>query len=124
MIRKTEDHATAYWSIQQYGGDIDESFVKANRAGVLLFAADLLEAGIETPDQHGRATRGLNTIDQDGEIRLDHVELVQHDASQPPEEPKIRRLWKALAAGLWIALIVFILLCLVVGFKTIVTNNW
>ena len=118
LIRKTEDHKKAYWAILRYGGGMDESFVKANRAGALLFAADLLEAAVESPDKDGHAS--LDTVEQDGEVGLDYLELVTDNPKPAPEEG-----FKSKVIGASIVLVLlFLLLCVVIGFKNIVTGQW
>jgi hypothetical protein len=124
LIRSTEDPQEAYWSVQQYGGAVDESYIKANRAGVLLFAADLLEAGIGTVEPRGKANHVLNTVDQSGEVGLDYIELVEKNGNSPTANKEPRTVWGMIALVLWVAVILFVLACLIVGFMTIVMRLW
>jgi hypothetical protein len=119
LIRSTEDPKEAYWSIQQYGGHQDESCIEANRAGVRLFAAELLEAGLLPVDRNARAVHTIGSIEQSGEICLDHVALV--DKRIPIDElQKSDKVTGGLIAMGCIAVGLFLVVCVVVGFITIV----
>lgn len=43
-LEATHSKDDAYFGIFEYGGDPDESFIKANKQGLGLFAAELLKA--------------------------------------------------------------------------------
>ena len=45
----------ALFEVNQYGGGLDESFIKANKEGLQLFALELLKASLKV-DEIARAT--------------------------------------------------------------------
>jgi len=47
-LRSQKNYDEAYIGFFQYGGGPDESYIKANRQGLELHAAELLEAALET----------------------------------------------------------------------------
>ena len=71
----------AYIGFFQYGGGPDESFIKANRQGLELYAAQLLSAGIEIDkrlfEKGTVETFGVNSdiVSDETEIDIHYIEL-------------------------------------------------
>ena len=57
-----------YFSMWQYGGGPDESFIKANRDGLRLYAIELLKASLETDNDVGNGEVGW--LDGDSNVFL------------------------------------------------------
>lgn len=80
-IREDNSIDNAYLGFFQYGGGIDESFIKANKEGLLLYASYLLEAGLEIESRSFNETKtesfGLSPdfISENTDFDFHYVEL-------------------------------------------------
>ena len=90
----------AYFGFYQYGGGPDESYIKANKKGLELYAAELLKAGIESENlefnENKIASVGLDIdwIDEDGEFFFDYVELTNKEKEPKKKFPEYEETWK------------------------------
>ncbi|UOQ74683.1 hypothetical protein [Hymenobacter cellulosilyticus] len=110
----------AYFGIFQQGDGPDESFIRANKQGLRLFAAGLLRAADQVDETLAHETKTLIPLEfqendwLDGDTSIDYVEPVTYSAaSQPPAEPN--SLADNLQAYSWLAVGLFLLVSLLVG---------
>ena len=78
----------AFFGILQYGGGADESYIHANKAGLELFAAELLKAskGIGDPDKEDIYVLELDEdIWLDGDTIIDYIETSKRGRSESPK---------------------------------------
>ena len=80
-ITETNSKDDAYFGIFRYGGGPDESFIRANKQGLELFAVDLLKASRDTEEIISDPSQNAYTlefeeewIDEDSETLLQYVE--------------------------------------------------
>ncbi|MEO8148174.1 MAG: hypothetical protein ABI723_11075 [Bacteroidia bacterium] len=78
QIKNATNKEEAIFIIQQYGGGSDESFAKANKDGLLLFAAEILEAYLDKEDQQKNnkdsiGFEGPNESFKDGDTVIDYI---------------------------------------------------
>ncbi|MEA5137968.1 hypothetical protein [Arcicella rigui] len=73
----------AIWGIFQYGGGSDESFIKANKEGLTLFALELLKASLESKKIKENPNEKFIHIDcdenwnlKDAETYLQYIEII------------------------------------------------
>lgn len=114
------------FGISQYGGGPDESFIKANKEGLVLFALELLKAGINSePKLFGQEKQVIvnfdyddEWIDENSDTFIHYIELIE-DREKP--KSKSIHMEKAMAVGCFIGAIIA-LISLFVGVITIL--NW
>lgn len=97
-LKSKNDREKAYFGIFQYGGGPDESFIKANKEGVLQFVQDLLEAYSTIEEKRnnvGKADNATSTlnyeedwVDGDSSVLLQYLELTQHASSAKVEDDR------------------------------------
>lgn len=114
------------FGISQYGGGPDESFIKANKEGLVLFALELLKAGINyEPKLFGQEKQVIVNFDYDDEWIDENSDTFIHyiELIEDREKPKSKSTFveKAMAVGCFIGAIIA-LIPLVVGVITIL--NW
>ena len=79
-LRSPKNYDEAYIGYFQYGGGPTEGFIRANRQGLELHAAELLEASLETENLLGderKDTFGLDEgiSDKESDFFFDYVQL-------------------------------------------------
>jgi hypothetical protein len=77
-IKSATNKEEAIFIIQQYGGGSDESFAKANKDGLLIFAAEILVAYLEKEEQQKNSKdslsfEGPNELFKDGDTVIDYI---------------------------------------------------
>lgn len=76
-LKATNTKEDAYFGIFSYGGGPDESFIKANRQGLELFAAEILEASMLTGEIVNDGQKNLHPLRYDEEW-IDGETIVQY----------------------------------------------
>ena len=115
----------ALFDIRQYGSGWDESYIKANKDGLLLFAVALLKASQQLETMAGQQKiipLALDPILENGEIDLHYVEPAAAKknvaALAPPDKETINeKLFKAGCILVIILLIVATFIGLLAMFK-------
>lgn len=82
------------FGIYQYGGGPDESYVKANKEGLIIFAKGMLLAALqEEKEQHDQKIyyqlldhENDAWVDDNGTVLLNYVEVTETTDSSPSEE--------------------------------------
>lgn len=125
---KTDNPETdALFDINFYGGGPDESFIKANKQGLQLFAAELLQGSIESKkiiEDKEKNIIPLNHTNEwvNGDVLIDYIEPT-FATRQKPEEPKKKNKLKHKLIGIGLSIfLLFLVICLIVGFVTIVKD--
>mgnify|MGYP000855186621 CR=1 FL=1 len=111
----------ATFGIYVYGGGEDESYIKANRQGLELYAANLLKAAREIDDNSGLNVNekisldyGADWIDKESSIFLQYIEVSEKrpeyvKKENDKDEWKEKALRFGCLAGLFILISIFIL---------------
>ncbi|TGE29582.1 hypothetical protein [Hymenobacter metallicola] len=114
----------AYFGIFQYGDEPDASFIKANKAGLKLFAAEILRAATQVEATLAHETETIIPLDfedatwLDGDILVHYIEPVNYSAaSQPEAKPRalFDRFSDNLQGFVLLSFGVFLLISLLVG---------
>nr|BFF38676.1 hypothetical protein BACY1_04810 [Tenacibaculum mesophilum] len=98
-LRSQKNYDKAYIGYFQYGGGPDESYIKANRQGLELHAAELLEAALETEKEFedGKIkTFGLDEgiPDEESDFFFDYVELKKEVRNEIKPDFEYNETWK------------------------------
>lgn len=115
------------FSILQHGGGSDESFIRANREGLELFALVLLKSVIRVENSNVDKEKYTipfdycgNWIDENSDTIIQHIELVaDKQKKEPRKEYKPTLGDKLMPFGCGLILIA-LLISIVVGFVTII----
>ena len=126
-LRNRNNSDDAYIGFYQYGGGPDESYIKANRQGLEIHAAELLEAALETRAEFEKGkekTFGLDNklYDNESDYGFDYVELKKEKRNEIKPYSEYKETWKDKifkvgCIGIGILLIAFI----IIGFITVIT---
>lgn len=126
-LRSKKNYDEAYIGFFQYGGEPDESYIKANRQGLELHAAELLAAALETKiefESGKEKTFGLDKgiFDEESDFGFDYVELKKEKGNDIKPHSEYKETWKDKAfkvgcIGIGILLVVLI----IIGFITSIT---
>lgn len=114
------------FGIYQYGGGPDESYIRANKAGVQLYAIELLKVTIVIEETLLNSTENTislnideNWMDMDSTIFIDYIEAIDKQAVFPPQT-NIKSSIKDKLIPYGCGITIFILVtALIVGFVTI-----
>lgn len=128
-MRAGTSEEDALFGIYNYGEGSDESYIKANKAGLELFAADILEAAagskavIADPEN---STIGLDSrqlwVDEKSDTLIDYVEpLAGARQSSTDSKKEIRNQQTIFKIGC-LAMFVIVAICLIIGLVTIVNG--
>ena len=126
-LRNQKNYDEGYIGFFQYGGGPDECFIKANRQGLELYAAELLAAALETETEFETGkekTYGLdqNLLDNESEFGLSYVELKTEKRNDIKPYSEYKDTWKDKAFEIGcIAIGILLVVLLVIGFITAVT---
>ena len=126
-LRSKKNYHEAYIGFFQYGGGPDESFIKANRQGLELHAAELLAAALETETEFEigkEKTYGLDQdlLDDDSEFGFSYVELKKEKRNDIKPYSVYKETWKDKAFKIGcIAIGILLVVLLIIGFITAVT---
>ncbi len=127
QLRSEKTYDEAYIGFFQFGGGPDESFIKANRQGLELYAADLLAAALETETEFGsekEKTYGLDHVllADDSEFGFSYVELKKEKRNEIKPLSEYKETWKEKAFKIGcIAIGIVLIAFLIIGFITAVT---
>ena len=126
-LRSKKNYDEAYIGFFQYGGGPDESFIKANRQGLELHAAELLAAALETETEFEigkEKTYGLDQdlLDDDSEFGFSYVELKKEKRNDIKPYSEYKETWKDKAFKIGcITIGILLVVLLIIGFITAVT---
>ncbi len=98
-LRSQKNYDEAYIGYFQYGGGPDESCIKANRQGLELHAAELLEAALETEKEFEKGkikTFGLDEgiSDEESDFFFEYVELIKEVRNDIKPNSEYKETWK------------------------------
>ncbi|TAJ12589.1 hypothetical protein DMA11_12325 [Marinilabiliaceae bacterium JC017] len=118
----------AYFGIFEYGGGSDESYIKANKQGLELFAADLLKASRDSEEivlDNERDIYSLDYgeewIDDESGTFIQYVELIIEKRKKEKKKP-YKETWKDDAAKIGcIGGVLIIAISIVVGLITMIS---
>lgn len=126
QLRDEKKYDEAYIGFFQYGGGPDESFIRANRQGLELLAAELLAAALETEtgfEAGKEKTYGLDQdlINDESEYGFSYVELKKGSRNDIKPYSEYEETWKdkAFKIGCF-AIGILIVVLLIIGFITAV----
>ena len=109
----------AYFGIFQYGGGADESFIKANRQGLELFALELLKASKEKEKNTYSLDEDEQWIDIDSDTQIDYIKLSNENRIKTKQE-KYNETWKdKIIKPVMMIVMLFLLASLLIGIGTI-----
>ena len=99
QLRSQKNYDEAYIGYFQYGGGPDEGYIRANRQGLELHAAELLEAALETEnllEDEKKDTFGLDEgiSDQESDFFFDYVQMINKVRNQIKPYQDHRETWK------------------------------
>jgi hypothetical protein len=120
----------AMFGIYQYGGGSDESCVKANKAGLQMFAAEILKASIKSESIIDDKNKNIITvdynaewIDEDSDTFIQYIEPLEGTRKKPVPAPPTsywkNELIKYSLAFVFLIIVVFIITGIVTIVKTI-----
>jgi hypothetical protein len=126
-LRNRNKYDEAYIGFFEYGGGPDESFIKANRQGLELHAADLLEAALETDSEFGSVKSknfGLDEkiADEQSDFIFNYIELYKEKRNEIKPNIEYKETWKGKAYkfGCFSIGVLFVVL-MIIGFITVFT---
>ncbi|MDA9057479.1 hypothetical protein N9K49_06515 [Flavobacteriaceae bacterium] len=98
-LRTEKNYDEAYIGFFQYGGGPDESYIKANRQGLELHAAELLAAALETETEFETGKQKTFGLDQDllddnSEFGFNYVELKKEIRNEIKPYSEYKETWK------------------------------
>ncbi|WGD35883.1 hypothetical protein [Olleya sp. YS] len=118
----------AYFGFFQYGGGQDESFIKANKEGLIRFATELLEANLAaSTEEYVSGEKQFYSLSSDwfsehSEFNFSYVELLQKLKADIEPDKEYRKTWKDKLSGyVFGGIIIFILISILVGAITIIS---
>ena len=81
LLENSNSKEEAYFAIQEYGGGPNESFIKANKDGLELYAAQLLKASLNSDEIINDEIKNLIPLEYEegwveGEIFIHYVEPI------------------------------------------------
>lgn len=101
QLKSRNEKNKAHFGFYQYGGGPDESYIKANKQGLELFAVELLRAGIESKNREFANNKvetiglDLDWIHQDGDFLIDYIEITNKDRDSTNKAfPTNKESWK------------------------------
>jgi|SRR5690606_6205317 len=115
----------AAFGVSQYGGGSDESFIRANKQGLELFALELLKSARDTEMILLSKEKNIiplnydeNWIDENSDTFIQYIEPIA-DNQKLSTEPKNKITNKIIALGFQLGFI-FLLVSILVGIGTII----
>lgn len=128
-LRSNSDKEKAFFGYYQYGGDIHESCIRANRQGLELFSAELLKARVAIENRNfengdiEHYELDISWTDENADFCFDTLELTSRIRTEKETFPEYEQTWKDKLYGILIfGLIITLIMMLVIGFIT--TFNW
>lgn len=126
-LRSKKNYDEAYIGYFQYGGGPDESFIKANREGLELHAAELLAAALETETEfeNGKQkTFGFDEgiSDDESDFFFNYVELIKEKRNDIKPYAEYKKTWKDRAFEIGcVSIIILLVSLIIIGFITAIT---
>ena len=125
LTDKVKEEAT--FGVYRYGGGSDESYVRANKAGLQMLASELLSASLECDTVINDKEKKVITldfdsewVDQESDTFLQYIEPLEGTRKKPIESAKGTD-WKNEAGKIGCIIgALFIVACIVTGFVAIV----
>lgn len=117
------------FGIYQYGGGSDESFIRANKEGIELFAVELLKSAKDVEDPLSDTTKNIipieydeNWINENSDTFIHYIEPIAYKQElKIKNEYKPNFLERLLPYGCGFVLLV-LLIFIIIGFSTVL--NW
>ncbi len=126
-LRNPKNYDEAYIGYFQYGGGTDEGYIKANRQGLELHAAELLEAALQTEiDSNSKKlkTFGLDEgiIDKESDFFFDYVELVKESINEISPTREYEESWKdKLIKFCFFGVVIVLGVLILIGISTVIS---
>ncbi|MEZ4797537.1 MAG: hypothetical protein R2785_10255 [Flavobacteriaceae bacterium] len=126
-LRSQKNYDEAYIGYFQYGGGPEESYIKANRQGLELHAAELLEAALETEKEfeNGKIkTFGLDEgiSDEESDFLFDYVELKKEARKGIKPDSDYKETWKdKLFKYFFFGILIGLGLLIIIGIVTVIS---
>jgi hypothetical protein len=126
-LRSQKNYDEAYIGYFQYGGGPEESYIKANRQGLELHAAELLEAALETEKEfeNGKIkTFGLDggISDEESDFLFDYVELKKESRNEIKPDSDYKETWKdKLFKYFFFGILIGLGLLIIIGIVTVIS---
>lgn len=125
-LRSQKNYNEAYIGYFQYGGGPEESYIKANRQGLELHAAELLEAALETEKEfeNGKIkTFGLDKgiSDEESDFFFDYIELKKEARNEIKPDSDYKETWKdRLFKYFFFGVLIGLGLLIIIGIVTVI----
>ncbi|MEM5565739.1 hypothetical protein WNY78_11520 [Psychroserpens sp. AS72] len=126
-LKESNSEATAYFGFFQYGVGRDESNIKANKEGLRLYAANLLEVSLEIDEREFKENKKEfftipeEWLSKNSEFCFEYVELFQQSKTKIEPDIEYKETWKDLLVKyIFIGVLIFILMSILVGAITII----
>ncbi|MDR2919371.1 MAG: hypothetical protein LBV72_08420 [Tannerella sp.] len=124
----------AFFGIYQYGGGSDESYVEANKEGLLVFAIQFLKATIKAEEALANFEMSRefpfknkdNWYDEDCQTQIDYIQLAEEKSKYAPQKEYKETLLNKIEAYGCITLIItgIIILIVAAGIGVITMLKW
>ena len=118
----------AYFGFFEYGDGPDESFIKANKDGLIRFATELLEANLAaSTEEYVSEEKEFFSLENDwfsenSEFHFSYIELMQKSNAEIEPSIEYQETWKdQLIKFFLIGIFIFILISILVGAFTILS---
>lgn len=101
-LEKRSEKEEAYFGFYHYGGGPYESYIKANRKGLELFATELLKTAIESENREIKENivetieLNISWMDENSEFFFDHIELTTKEKETNQQYFEHKETWKDL----------------------------
>ncbi|MFM2393955.1 MAG: hypothetical protein RLZZ546_1937 [Bacteroidota bacterium] len=117
------------FGILQYGGGPDESYIKANKEGLQLFALELLKSARDTENLLSDPNKNIIPFDSDNDwiddnsgTFIQYIEPIAYKQESKIVSENGNSLASKIMPWIFSTILLFILLCLLIGLYTIL--NW
>ncbi len=126
-LRSQKNYDEAYIGYFQYGGGPFESCMKANRQGLELHAAELLEAALETEKEFEKGkikTFGLDQgiTNEESDFFFDYVELKKEARNEIKPDSVYKETWKdVLIKYFFFGILIGVGLLIIIGIVTVIS---
>jgi hypothetical protein len=128
-LEKNNEKDEAFFGFYQYGGDKDESCIRANKQGLELFSAELLKARLEIEQRNFENGEiepfeiDISWTDSNADFYFDSLELTRKIKTEKESFPEYKENWKDKLYGYLIfGIIVVLVFMLIIGIIT--TLKW
>lgn len=125
-LKASNSKEDAIFDINEGAGPDGGHYIKANRQGLRLFAAELLEGSNDSriiDERKDKRAIPISTIEwSDGDVVLEHIEPIFGIQRKQEAADPVNKFKEKLIVGSILAVVIFIIICLIVGFITIVKD--